>query len=276
MEIDLDANRAGLLYSSLMKKFEEKINDVLTTNFPRYWRENSLSENILKALLDPSNSLSRNNLTPSIKIRWDAYKFEGKIEQQHGDIAVIVVREVKGSKPLTGVGFLEAKKRIRGKSNYSSIKTTQLERILKNTPRAYVLLYDYEVKIVKVPLFEPTLHLGEVLHHLVKLSKTSSIDKRGSLDEDWQTRAFAVPANLVLALNTKKSHLVEYGLPLSYVLCFRFFQGYDLDFDNEIVQKVRYRTQEFEDINYILVVAIGEVADDQIPQPAAEMFSRLE
>jgi len=237
-------------FCSLAEKFEREICNVLKNDYPRSWDENTLSYNILSALRNVPKLTSSNNSQPSVSIKWDAFKFTGKIEQQHGDIAVIVVREAKGRKPLTGVGFLEAKKRDNNSGDYIAIKTKQLSRILKKTPYAYVLLYDYEAKPVSV---------------------SDCIWCRY-----WDIRAFAVPANLVLALNTKKSHLVEYGLPLSYVLCFRFFQGYDLDFDREIVQKVLNRTEEFGGISYMLVATIGEVADDQIPQPNDTVFARLE
>jgi hypothetical protein len=253
MEVKYSQFVISSVFFQLCQEFEAAISTAVKASFPRAWNEDTLSYNILAALRKPAISSIKDG-QQSIRIGWDAFKFNGKIEQHHGDIAVIVAREVKQNEPLIGVGFLEAKKRYLGEKNYI-IRPRQLKKILEQTPHAFILLYDHEEKDIEIPLFPiPSIFL---------------------IPSILRTQVFAVPANLIFALKSKQ-HITQHGLPFSYVLCYRFFQGYDLHFDKSIIEKVINRAEEFGGISYIVVATIGDVDENQIPQPNDAFFVRLE
>lgn len=73
-----------------------------------------------------------------------AYKATGRLEQTHGDIA-IVVTDV--DRRMTGTGFYEAKAEFQSET-YPSYKMRQIQRLESNTPRLAIAIYELNAKPV--------------------------------------------------------------------------------------------------------------------------------
>jgi hypothetical protein len=73
-----------------------------------------------------------------------AYKATGRLEQTHGDIA-IVVTDI--DRRMTGTGFYEAKAEFQD-GMYPSYKMRQIQRLESNTPRLAIAIYELNAKPV--------------------------------------------------------------------------------------------------------------------------------
>jgi hypothetical protein len=73
-----------------------------------------------------------------------AYKVTGRLEQTHGDIAIIVTDT---DRRITGTGFYEAKAEFKD-NLYPSYKMRQIQRLESNTPRLAIAIYELSAKSV--------------------------------------------------------------------------------------------------------------------------------
>jgi hypothetical protein len=73
-----------------------------------------------------------------------AYKATGRLEQTHGDIAIIVTDT---DRRITGTGFYEAKAEFKDHL-YPSYKMRQIQRLESNTPRLAIAIYELSAKPV--------------------------------------------------------------------------------------------------------------------------------
>ncbi|MCX5963164.1 MAG: hypothetical protein NT070_08455 [Cyanobacteria bacterium] len=94
--------------------------------------------------IDPENGFS---------LAVQAYKATGRLEQTHGDIA-IVVTDVDHH--VTGCGFYEAKAEFHN-GTYPSYKMRQIRRLESKTPRLAVVIYERDSKPVNDNLFDDSL-----------------------------------------------------------------------------------------------------------------------
>ena len=135
-----------------MDYFEKELTRVVENNLietinsigQHDWDEDFITRTMLRDLKNNLSSIEHFGQSALKGIDWQAYKLKGKDETNFGDIAIIVELNYRDGTSLEGVAFLEAKKRDWRKSTFSAMNKPQLNKILKNAPRANYLLYDYE------------------------------------------------------------------------------------------------------------------------------------
>lgn len=172
------------------------------------------------------------------KCHWDIYKNtkEQGIEQKHGDIGVLVQLRFDQDKILEGVAFLEAKRIYHDqnddtKSKFSALDTVQLKRYCENSSFHRTVFYDY-IKTTKSP---------------VAISLT-------------------LPTRHLLTIDKDNRNIYPHCEPLSYCLTNRYFQGYELDFDENLVKSVKGFLDSHGGVKY-LIVAQSTLSPKLEPDP---------
>lgn len=189
------------------------------------WDEDFITLNLLR---DIRSELSGSRFTgrdSRSSIDWQIYKLKGTFENNYGDIALVVNINYKDGTSINGAAFLEAKKRDWRKTTFSAMNTPQAKRILKNAPRSQYLLYDYE-------------EITNFLNGSLYLEEISPFYHKRRLQVSFApvTRAVCIPLNLAVATAFKDTILYRHGVPLSQMLSTRYFQGLDLEFDDQAKQ----------------------------------------
>jgi hypothetical protein len=82
-----------------------------------------------------------------------AYKVTGRLEYDHGDIAIVVTDL---DHHITGTGFYEAKAESHG-DHYPSYKMRQLRRLESKTPKLAIAMYERKPKPVSDDLYDCSL-----------------------------------------------------------------------------------------------------------------------
>lgn len=184
------------------------------------WNEDFITFNLLRDLRKELNGIQLISKDSKSSINWQAYKLKGTYENNFGDIALVVNINYKDGTGIHGVAFLEAKKCDWMKTTFSAMKRPQAIQILKNAPRSQYLLYDYR---------DITNFLSSSLY----LEELSNFYYRKGIRFPFAavTRAVCVPINLAVATGDKDTLLYRHGIPLSQMLSNRYFQGLDLEFD---------------------------------------------
>lgn len=104
---------------------------------------NRLVNSIRKALGQPQHVQEETSSKSNLYMSVQAYKATGRLEQDHGDIA-IVVTDLDHN--ITGTGFYEAKAEFH--DGYPSYRMRQLRRLEAKTPRIAVAMYERNAKPV--------------------------------------------------------------------------------------------------------------------------------
>ncbi|WP_148699721.1 hypothetical protein [Candidatus Nitrososphaera evergladensis] len=190
---------------------------------PSAWDENHITYKIIETLkgkLNPDFVINSRNNT---NVLWHPYKAKGKVETDFGDIAILVNIIYDDGKTLTGIGFLEAKRRNVHSKKFIQIKRRQLGRILKNAHYSRLLLYDYK--------------------DITQFADTSIFDRiPGSLHHSPfvpVTRSAVVPVSIALPKRITNISLYDFSLPFSYQLCFRYPNGLDLELSETSIGVVK-------------------------------------
>ncbi|MBO9999976.1 MAG: hypothetical protein J7641_13440 [Cyanobacteria bacterium SID2] len=174
---------------------------------------------------------------------WDAYKADGDLEEEHGDIAILVRLAFSKQKTLIGVAFLEAKRNY-GSSGYKKLNWKQLEYQSSQVSNHQVLLYDDR----------PT---NDCIMNLLKQGYCQLC-----FSKPYQsTQAIVVPTPHVLAFRRRIRKINLLGLPLAYKLCCRYLQGLDLDFSSQLVSAVKAGVVGR--IKYLLVAHVVREGDGE-------------
>lgn len=200
---------------------EERIQEEIQDAYPTDWDEDYITRRILVAI----KSLSYTQveyLTTFNNIFIKAFKQKGAIETNFGDIAFVLDITYKDGDSIKGVAFLEAKRRYEGTNEYSAIKKIQLERIYSNAPSARLLLYNY--------------------NYMSNLAPTG-MDSRSSsgsgiLPKIPSTYTSVLPINTSIHLNSITDSLEKFSIPFSYQFTFRYLFGMDLEFGDDIIERV--------------------------------------
>ena len=186
-------------------------------HFPVDWDEDTITRNILKGLRTKLKSVKISGLKSSMKIIWSAFKITGKPETRFGDVALLVNITHQDGDRIEGVAFLEAKKRDIDTTKFGAMKIPQVVRICGNAPRSMALLYDYE-DVTQFANPHPKLFILEDWF-------------------EWKpcTCSVVVPANIIVDTKRTDTRLYKFALPFSYQLFFRYFHGFDLEFEKESI-----------------------------------------
>lgn len=108
---------------------------------------------IRSVLADPAELQRQPGSNSGFYMAIQAYKATGRLEQQHGDIA-IVVTDV--DQHISGTGFYEAKAEAHD-GLYPSYKMRQLRRLESSTPRLAVAMYERQAKTVNDDVYYSAL-----------------------------------------------------------------------------------------------------------------------
>lgn len=195
--------------------FESTIRNEIDACIPMSWDEDTITYNIIQKLWTTYQTTLISN-TNSLHVEWQPYKLTKKrsMEQRFGDVAIIVHILFADGTSLRGVGFLEAKKRDIHSRKFDSIKKNQFQRILTNAPHAQVLLYDHL----------ETKHFSDL-----GLPKTRIANPL--IPSIPTTKSLSSPMNFVYENDLNDEEIYNVSLPFSYQLCFRYLQGFDLEYD---------------------------------------------
>lgn len=205
-----------LQYFDWLIKVEELITTAIASCHPRDWKEDLITYSWLKSLRDNIPSVSIQGFTSPFAVAWDAYKANRKLEQQYGDIAVLVELRFGKRKSLRGVAFLEAKRSY--PAGYQALKWAQLAKQSAAVNNHRLLLYNDRLILLQewaVACCPPWCPWPLV-----------------------DTRAVAAPTRHALSLRSRSRKLHGLGVPLSFQLCTRYLRGLDLEYSQSLVSDV--------------------------------------
>ena len=195
--------------------------------YPRYWSEDHITYSWLKKLIAEWPSIKLNP-HPTTSVQWDAYKMDGKLEQENGDVCFLIDITFDNKNTLRGVGFLEAK-RIYDTGKFDALKWAQLRLLSANSSNHQLLLYDYEPLATRYSLggclpcdFCPCCE--ECTPYCCEPSEASA--------------AIVMPTIHAIAYEEKGRKLESIGHRLSEQIVLRYFRGLDLNFDADLVKRV--------------------------------------
>ncbi|QNU62906.1 hypothetical protein [Vreelandella titanicae] len=242
---------------------EQTIRNSLSSISAHAWDEDHITYTLLKDLQSALKGSRFSGHDPRSAINWETYKLKGSYETDFGDIALVVNINYKDGSSVNGVAFLEAKKRDWRKTTFSAMRVNQAKRILKNAPRAQYLLYDYDEI---TGFLNGSLYSDEMEYYYFRRGLTVPFSPI--------TRSVCVPLNLALTKGDKDTLLYRHGLPLSFVLSTRYFQGLDLEFDEKSKQVATGFLNKFGLSKYVVKVDIiesgAELSDDDLRVNQAE------
>lgn len=199
-------------------KIEDSIQTSILSCHPRAWNEDHITYTWLDKLRHVGSHLTAPSF-PKTNVAWDAYKMDGRLEEDNGDVAFLVKVTFENKNSLTGVAFLEAK-RIYDSGRYESLKWAQLRHMTSHSSQHLLLLYDFEKQQVTSAMTGCCHYLD---HHCLSLD----------------TNAIVVPTLHALTVEEKTRALSSIGYPLSEQIFLRFFRGFDLDFTQTLVEQVK-------------------------------------
>lgn len=109
------------------------------------WQENAISTALLKTCQGIGTHIAP---TESSASHWRALKLSGQLEEDCGDIAIVVTIGLTNGPDITGVAYYEAKRQYFDPKNndiqgFKQLDPKQLKRISSATHAARVLFYDY-------------------------------------------------------------------------------------------------------------------------------------
>lgn len=218
---------------------EKIIANQVKGNYPVDWDEDFITRSILREFRNSFSYVEVDGLKNTITMAWSAYKLPRPPETKFGDVAILINIRYQDGDDIEGVGFLEAKKRDKDKITFSALKIPQLKRINKNAPHSMLLLYDYE---------DITKFANEIIPNK---------------DFYWfyyawtpYTYSVVVPSDIFLLTKQKNTTLYKYSLPFSYQLCFRYFSGLDLEFQEKAIEIAKGYNEKM-GANYLLVISIA-------------------
>jgi len=247
----------------LLDAVERLVDDSVRQCYPRAWNEDHITYSWLDRL---RREWSKVPSVPeaAIAVRWDAYKMDGAMEEDNGDVAFLIDIRFENGNTLQGVGFLEAK-RIYPSGRFDALKWAQLKGLSGNSNSHQLLLYDHD------PL--PTSHSHfdwTVFPWCVVCGNEADVECWSMGSE--KSAAIAVPSFHAIAFEEKGRQIESIGYRLSEQIVMRYFRGLDLNFDETLVAKVLAGAAGGAKYLAVATVALGAatdaVAESKPPRPA--------
>lgn len=239
----------------LISKIETKIIPSITECYPYEWNEDFITLSLLKSIRKNFHCIDYFGWQETDNIHWSAYKCNGTIENKYGDIGVLVKLIYKDGRVLEGVGFIEAKRRYVGKLTFDAIKLPQLKRITTNFPYSYTMLYDYE----------------PITGFVANYSIPPNDEKSRGLASTPYTHALVVQSHTILATTAKDKSLYKHGMPFSYLLVNRYFNGMDLNFDKKTIEDIKGFHTEKSYVSYLMNVTVYEPGTNFEEKPSINL-----
>lgn len=207
---------------------DDTVNSALGKCYPRDWKdEDYLTRSLLFALKNEHSNVTIEQGEPgkNAKCHWDVYKNtkEQGIEQKHGDIGILVQLRFGEDKILEGVAFLEAKRIYHNqaddsKSRFSALDMEQLKRYCNNSSFHRTVFYDCVSSESGISAFSAT-----------------------------------IPTRHLITINSDDRAIYPHCEYLSYCLTDRYLQGYELDFDPDLVASVKGFLDANGGVKYLVV-----------------------
>jgi hypothetical protein len=227
----------GITVSRFIDNLEKIISSEILECWPEFWDENHITQSLLKRLLQDLRQIELLGNHGRTKIVWRAWKLRGKVEENFGDLGILVTLYDRDGLVLQGAAFLEAKRKYKVSKEFDAIKMAQLNRILEHAPHAMLLIYDFE----KIDHFNSYQFYRN--HDAFCLGKSKLGDIFVKIIPVVQppdpTHAATLPINIVQTLGRKDSSICRFASPFSHQLIFRFFNGFDLEFEREPIRIVK-------------------------------------
>ena len=229
---------------------EQCISSAIARCSPRAWNEDHISYSWITALTAGPQQVSVQTDHPSpFAIAWDAYKADGPLEEEQGDIAFLVRCSFVDGNAITGVAFLEAKRVYPPGGDYQAIKRPQLQYQSSRIANHKLLLYDNR------PISGAAENLALQGYC------------QACYPEPFQSvHAAVIPTQHALALHKRNRDLHALSTPLSYQICCRYLRGLDLDWEASLVEAVR--AGAVGGIRYLFVVHAA-IGDETTPSASA-------
>jgi hypothetical protein len=247
----------------LLHAVERLIDDSVRQCYPRAWNEDHITYSWLNTLRREWSKVPFLAGTP-LAVRWDAYKMDGVLEEDNGDVAFLIDIRFANGNTLQGVGFLEAK-RIYPSGRFDALKWAQLKGLSSNSNSHQLLLYDHDPLPTSHSHFEWT-----VFPECGACGNEADIDCLSIGSE--KSLAIVVPSFHAIAFEEKGRQIESIGYRLSEQIVMRYFRGLDLNFDETLVAKVLAGAAGGAKFLAVATVAIGVTADEVVesapPRPA--------
>ncbi len=201
---------------NLVQELEYLVNKTCIKEYSEgRWNEDHISYLLVKGLqtiLD-GNEINYNHFKK--KVSFKAYKQDGTMEEENGDIALLVNIRFSSGETLRGVAFLEAK-RLYNSGHFDSIRVDQLENIRDNAPYSQLLQYypcpnQFMVRFPDVTWFRSCMWVSPIQTACEML------------------RQMPVSRN---------ESVIKVSLPLSQFIVGRILWGKDLDYRKNIYDEV--------------------------------------
>ena len=228
--------------SKWLLNIHNQINKSIFAKIGRNWREDGISEKILEDLASSFPLVEVEGPLGVQKIAWDAYKLSGKPERSAGDIAVLVKFSYPNGNEKEGVAFLEAKRIYPKSGEFEQLSTQQLTHHLSFTHAHRTLLYDHQ----------------STEGHYINLE--SQYYCAACHTEDFRENyASTLPTEQAISLDEKTRNLLNYSLPLSYILITRYLKGFELDYSSSAVKMAKGFLDENErgGVKFLLVAHVS-------------------
>lgn len=213
----------------LLEAVDQLLDKCIRDCYPRAWNEDHITYSWLSKLCEAWPSLAPARYGP-VDVSWDAYKMDGALEEDNGDVAFLIDLRFDNGNTLQGVGFLEAK-RIYKSGQFDALKWKQLIGLEANSANHQLLLYDYDPLPTEFSQFESICYFDceacggeQELHWCHGYAEKSS--------------AVVVPSVHAIAYEEKGRVLESIGYRLAEQIAMRYFRGLDLNFDKTLVAKV--------------------------------------
>lgn len=234
----------------LGKHLNERINRAVDSCYPTDWQEEFIVRHMAREIRDflntTASAFQRGGASSWVSAR--LFQSSGALENQHGDIAILLRFQYRDGDCFEGVGFLEAKRTYDGSGQFEAIRQDQLKRILRNTPQAYVLLLDHQ------PI-NPTWNTWVSLEnsYLPSISPFSP-----------PYLAVVGPISVILEVGHRDRRLYKYCSPLAYQFWYRYLNGFDLELDKKILANVKGQADDTGIPSHLLKVDVvhGEGRED--------------
>ncbi len=210
-----------------LNRIDQMIHNEIKQCYSRYWNEDHITYSWLKKLITewPSIQLAPH---PTTSVHWDAYKMDGDLEQENGDVAFLIDINFDNGNTLLGVGFLEAK-RIYDTDRFDALKWAQLRLLSANSSSHQLLLYDHAPLATQYSLGSclPYGCCPYCQNHILHCCEPSKV-----------SAAIVMPTLHAIAYEEKGRNLEKIGHRLSEQIVLRYFRGLDLNFDANLVKRV--------------------------------------
>jgi hypothetical protein len=243
----------------LAGRMGETIDQTISAIPKNMWQENHITASWLSAVWELLESTELRGYDGYRSIQCALFSQRGGQEVRFGDVGVVVSIQDGDEEPLLGAGFLEAKCRHWQKNSFPALREKQLLTIYKNAPRSLMMLYDRE------------RFFGAATERDTDFWPW--YDRRVEV----ATHAGVVPMDLMLTAPRATRAVYRFSLPLAYQIAFRYFQGFDLHFNEEAIKAAQGWGKKEEAPTFVLVARIttARSIEAAIPEVNQELFERL-